>query len=108
MKEIKEGDEILSVESGGKSATRWKLLLDKQNQIYEILKDTSDLHMLAKKLTRCVLDNEPVSLRVDAFKVYHVALVEEIINIGNKKFQDNFISSQGLSEPELKVSEKLF
>ncbi|MDR0772705.1 MAG: hypothetical protein LBF15_07175, partial [Candidatus Peribacteria bacterium] len=94
--EIEQSDEILDLMEGA-SGIRYRLTLDKQSGVYEALKETSDLHILAKKFAECILENQPINLKADIFKSYHVALAKEVIDIANKKFRDCFINSQELS-----------
>jgi hypothetical protein len=94
--EVEQSDEILDFKEGARGI-RYRLTLDKQSGVYEALKETSELHILAKEFAKCVLENQPINLRADIFKSYHVALAKEVIDIANKKFRDSFINSQGLS-----------
>jgi hypothetical protein len=111
---IVESDSILNVEG-----ERYRFVSnqhkEKRNQIISKLKPifdkTSNLKKLAKLLTEYVLikkdkkgNSKTLGLNEELFKTYHGSLAEEVINIYDKKFHDNF-----LNVPEnLSAQAKLF
>ncbi|XP_031634299.1 uncharacterized protein LOC116347724 isoform X1 [Contarinia nasturtii] len=97
---IKEKDEILDVTKSGEF---YKLIVDdKEHDLYKILRNTSDLHILANELKDTISKNK-LELRSHIFKLYHGALSNEVFdikeNVGKKpqkkyaKFRDNFVKN---------------
>lgn len=98
-------DDILSPDST-KSGKFYKIIVDKKHKLYDILKETSNFHLLANEL-RNIIDGKKRSLelRNDIFKKYHVALCKQVFDIildekNEKKyvkFRNNFKNNDQLS-----------
>ncbi|KAL1492197.1 hypothetical protein ABEB36_012680 [Hypothenemus hampei] len=112
IEEIEENDDILITKSGN-SALRYKFIIQKEHKLYEKLRETSDLYLLAKKLAQHISDGKPLQLGTDIFKLYHVPLCETVFQIQktkfkNKeekgvpkkyvKFRDNFLNGNNLTK----------
>jgi hypothetical protein len=102
---ISEKDNILDIdtESDSKKPERRKLKMDddfsKKEELVSILKNTSDLNRLARKLAECVTKEEPINLKDPLFRSYHSALREnKVIDIENKELHSNFVNDNSLSE----------
>ena len=70
----------------------------KKKEIFEILKNSSDLSRLAKELAQHVIEEKQINLKNPLFKSYHCALKKEkVIDTKNKKFHVDFIDGHNLS-----------
>ena len=74
---------------------------DEKQRLVEILKRASILHQLASSMADVlVTDKKKFGFKVEIFKQYHLALAQEVIDIENKKIQDNFLRG-GAKKPAL-------
>jgi hypothetical protein len=111
VKALEESDDILNVKSQEKPTACYQFIfdnLDEQGPLCKALRKTSDLHLLAKTLAEHLVNNRLLDLRDPFFKIYHLALTNEVIDIKNEKFYDHFINNdQGLLEPVKSFREEL-
>ncbi len=95
LKPVPEDDDILDVSTPSKNPQRYRLVVDEQHELYEKLRETSNLYLLAKELADHVLNNKKLELRSDIFRKYHVALVnEKVIDRNTKKLHNDFIENK--------------
>ncbi|WP_265023939.1 ankyrin repeat domain-containing protein [Wolbachia endosymbiont (group A) of Epagoge grotiana] len=77
-------DNILRVNS--EKSERLKLKVDKfpnEKDLVSRLRKTSELNRLAKRLAKCVLENDPLDLKDNLFRSYHGVLGEKVIDVKN-------------------------
>ncbi|WP_438456569.1 tetratricopeptide repeat protein [Wolbachia endosymbiont of Kerria lacca] len=77
-------DNILRVNS--EKSERLKLKVDKfpnEKDLVSRLRKTSEINRLAKRLAKCVLENDPLDLKDNLFRSYHGVLGEKVIDVKN-------------------------
>lgn len=110
---IEENDDILEIKKLGKVTARYKFNVPKEHELYEKLRETSDLHVLVRALKQHINENKHLELRADIFKLYHGPLSKKIFDISTKeekddkgkkitrkyaKFRGDFLNGNNLSE----------
>ncbi|KAL1516139.1 hypothetical protein ABEB36_000060 [Hypothenemus hampei] len=112
IEDIETSDDILVTKSG-RSAVCKKIIIQKEHKVYEKLRETSDLYLLAKKLGQHIFSYKPLQLNADIFKLYHVPLCRTVFQIQetqvmNKEgkeipkkyvtFRNDFLNGDNLAE----------
>lgn len=81
---VQDIDDLLHVDCN-KNPTEYNLILsdpDIKEAVYEKLRCTSDLYVLAKQLYHHLSENKQLNLKLPIFKLYHGALVENgVLNL---------------------------
>lgn len=89
---IKDNDELLDTESI-KCGSKYHFRMNDapiRDEIYELLKCTSDLYCLAKLLYKHSTENLDVTLRIPIFKLYHGVLISEKVLSLTKETRKNY------------------
>lgn len=92
FKKIEKPDKLLEIL--GKTCYKFRDggSLTKEN-ISEILKKSSDLHLLAQKLGECIMEGKKITLQQEIFKRYSYPLSQSVIDCDNAKFHANFVGN---------------
>ncbi len=110
LEKLVKPDDILNV-SGKKTATRYRFKGSEsfhgKKELYEALR-SAELNNIADTLAECVIKKKSLSLHASIFKIYHLALTKEVLDIKNKKFQDQFISGKPAGSQVAQGFRKIF
>lgn len=106
---VTEEDDILGVPYAGKASKRLKFKKDftDKSKLISVLVKNTDFHRLATRLSHCIEKNYKIDLKDKLFVQYQGWLAREIIDVENKKLQQNFVEGNDLSEPVQKFRDIL-
>lgn len=95
--QVKDNDGIFKMNKR-ELGKRYKLKIHDTEERENIFKNSySSLKTMANKLVECVLEDKNINIeQIPSIRRYHVALAENVIDVGRRQFRSEFLNNQGL------------